>query len=81
MSPQAARRFLVESGFGQVKVSTHNAHYVWHHTYRLWRFRKREAQERQPLPMIPWVLTLMEQLLLPVNPTRGECISSVAIKS
>jgi 2-polyprenyl-3-methyl-5-hydroxy-6-metoxy-1,4-benzoquinol methylase len=83
MSPAAMRRLLSRAGFEQVTVRTHSAHYVWYHSYRLWLDRKNPNSRRgtvQPAPLMPRLMTSIEQALLLFRPLWGECIGAVAVK-
>jgi len=82
LSPPAMQRLLACAGFAPVFVRTYSAHYVWHHSYRLWLGSKNlngvgiTALAR----FVPHLLNSFEQALLLCRPTWGECISAVARK-
>ena len=81
--PRSMRRLLNDAGFTDFRIRTHNAHYVWHHSFRL-RFGHEAGNRSAAKPvggnLLPRVLTIAEQLLLCILPEVGECLDATATK-
>jgi hypothetical protein len=83
MSPRAMQRVLMEVGFAEVSVRTHNTYYILYHSYRLWATRQHDrghGKFRHPSPLLPGAMTTLEQIMLVIDPACGECIGAVAVK-